>query len=252
MKALAAVRRHRLDVDDRALDLLALHDQHGALNQEERRAHIDVEDLVVALFGGVEDVAAIGDASGVDERVDAAEAAIGFANHSAAVGDFGKVRPDEIGGTAGLRNRRRDAFAVGGVAPADDKARRAALGEQPGDRFAHALSAAGDDGVFSIEISGPVVRRAQSWVRQRDSSSSGCSSLAGRIPPRLRECVGPLMIMKQKFYSQVKVECVFFFRIERSANPPSWRWEEQMRFGVIGAGRIGKIHAANIAQRPDA
>ena len=24
-----------------------------------------------------------------------------------------------------------------------------------------------------------------------------------------------------------------------------------MRFGVIGAGRIGKIHAANVAARPD-
>ena len=210
------MRRHRLDVDDRALDLLALHDQHGALNQEERRAHIDVEDLVVALFRGVENIAAIGDPGGVDQRVDAAEAAIGFADHGAAVGDFGKVRPDEIGGTAGLRDRRRDPLAVGGVAPADDETRRAALGEQPGDGLANALSAAGDDGVFSIEIAGPVVRRAQSWVRQRDSSSSGCSSLAGQIAPRLRELRRPAKIMKQKFYSQVKVECVFFFRIERS------------------------------------
>jgi myo-inositol 2-dehydrogenase/D-chiro-inositol 1-dehydrogenase len=50
--------------------------------------------------------------------------------------------------------------------------------------------------------------------------------------------------MKQKFYSQVKMEQVFFFRDLQAR-------EHLMRFGVIGAGRIGKIHAGNIARRGD-
>ena len=28
-------------------------------------------------------------------------------------------------------------------------------------------------------------------------------------------------------------------------------WEDEMMFGIIGAGRIGKIHAANVAARRD-
>jgi myo-inositol 2-dehydrogenase/D-chiro-inositol 1-dehydrogenase len=47
--------------------------------------------------------------------------------------------------------------------------------------------------------------------------------------------------MKQKFYSQVNMERLFCFRAR----------EADMRFGVIGAGRIGKIHGGNIAKRAD-
>ena len=75
-EGLPAMARHRLDVDDRARDLLPPHDPHRLLDEKERRAHVDVEDLVVALLGGVENVAAVGQRGGVDERVDAAEALV--------------------------------------------------------------------------------------------------------------------------------------------------------------------------------
>ena len=136
---LAAVGRHRLDVDDRALDFLATHDLRGLLDQEERRADVHVENLVEALFGGVENIAAVGDAGGVDEHVDPVEAAIRLGDHLAAVGDASKVRRDERRRAAGGLERLGDAVALGGVAPANDQPRRAALGEQAGDRFAQTL-----------------------------------------------------------------------------------------------------------------
>jgi myo-inositol 2-dehydrogenase/D-chiro-inositol 1-dehydrogenase len=55
--------------------------------------------------------------------------------------------------------------------------------------------------------------------------------------------------MKQKFYSQVNMERVFFFSSE--ALYRRTLGGSQMKFGIIGAGRIGKIHAANVAAHPD-
>jgi myo-inositol 2-dehydrogenase / D-chiro-inositol 1-dehydrogenase len=60
--------------------------------------------------------------------------------------------------------------------------------------------------------------------------------------------------MKQKFYSQVNMERVFFFYRQGSLQARQFAdlfREEGMRFGIIGAGRIGKIHAANVAARAD-
>jgi myo-inositol 2-dehydrogenase / D-chiro-inositol 1-dehydrogenase len=54
--------------------------------------------------------------------------------------------------------------------------------------------------------------------------------------------------MKQKFYSQVKIERVFFFGADDRQQVGE---ETAMRFGIIGAGRIGKIHASNVAARKD-
>ena len=127
---LPAMARHRLDVDDRARDLLAPHDPHGLLDEEERRAHVDVEDLVVALLGGVEDVAPVAQRGGVDERVDAAEALVRLGDDLAAVGDFGEIRLDEDGRTAGRGNVARDPLAPLLVAAADDESGGAAFGEQ--------------------------------------------------------------------------------------------------------------------------
>ena len=179
---------------------------HGALDEEERRAHVDVEDLVVALFGGVEDVAAIGQRGGVDEHVDAAEAAVGLGDHLAAVRDLGEVGADEMGRAARLGDFLGDALAVGGVAAADDEPRRAAFGEQPRDRLAEAL------------------RRRRSRRRSCRSDWRArvgrCAARRCRSPWRFLRCSRRvrlavlrrrLRIMKQKFYSQVNMECVFFF-----------------------------------------
>ena len=124
--------------------LLAPHDLHRLLNEEKRRADIDVHDLVVALFGGVENVAAIGEAGGVDENIDAAELAVGLGDHGAAFVDIGEIGRDEKGRAASRPQFGGDPLAVAGVATADDEAGRAALGEQARDRFAEALRPAGD------------------------------------------------------------------------------------------------------------
>ena len=74
-------------------DLLAPHDLRGVLDQEERRADVDVENFVEALFGGIENIAAIGEAGGVDEHVDAFEAAIRLGDHLSAIGDLRRGPP---------------------------------------------------------------------------------------------------------------------------------------------------------------
>src|SRR6202035_4747379 len=100
---LPAMGRHRLDVDDRTLYLLALHDERGALDQEERRADVHVENFVEALLGGLEYIAAIGEGGGVDEHIDAAEAAIRLGDHLSAFDDLPQVSRDEMGRTSRRR-----------------------------------------------------------------------------------------------------------------------------------------------------
>jgi len=79
------------------------------------------------------------------------------------------------------------------------------------------------------------------------------SALSSGLPATPAECIrlrGAGDRMKQKFYSQVNMERIFFFeRAHWARSAPSM--EEHMRFGIIGAGRIGKIHGGNVAARPD-
>ena len=160
-EGLAAMGRHRLDVDDRARDLLPAHDPHGLLNEEEGRAHVDVEDLVEALLGGVENIAAVGERGGVDQRIDAAEPLLRLGDHLAAVGDLRQIRLDEDGRTTRRRNFAGDPLAPLRVAAADDDSRRAALGEQPRDGLAQPLGAAGDDGDPAAQIRRPSIGGAR-------------------------------------------------------------------------------------------
>src|SRR5271169_3724778 len=62
---------------------------------------------------------------------------------------------------------------------------------------------------------------------------------------------GPSSRMKQKFYSQVNMERIFFFRARSGTVPDASAREDRMKFGIIGAGRIGKIHGGNVAARSD-
>ena len=116
-EGLPAMPRHRLDVDDRARDLLPAHDAHALLDEEERRAHVDVENLIVALLGRVENIAAIGQRGGVDQGVDAAEALVRLGDHLAAVGDASEIRLDEDGRTARRRNVARDPLPRSALRP---------------------------------------------------------------------------------------------------------------------------------------
>ncbi len=152
MKGCPPWRRHRLDVDDRAGDLLPSHDADRLLDEEERRPHVDVEDLVVAFLGRVEDVASVGQRRGVDQHVDPAEPPVRLGDDVAAIGHLGEIRLDEDRRASGRGNLLRHPPAVLGVAPADDEACGPAFGEEPRDRLAEALGAAGHHGDLASEI----------------------------------------------------------------------------------------------------
>ena len=72
----------------------------------------DVEDLVVALLGGVENIAAISQRGGVDQGVDTAEALIRLRDHFAAIGDLREIGLDKDSRTAGRRDFARDPLAA--------------------------------------------------------------------------------------------------------------------------------------------
>ena len=135
-KGLAAVGRHRLNVDDRARDLLAPHDPHALLNEEERRTHVDVKDLVEAFFRRIKNIATIAEPSGVDQRVDTAEVLVRLGDNFAAIGDLREVCLDKDGRAAGCRNFARDPLTSLSVPAADHEPRRPALAEQSRDGLA--------------------------------------------------------------------------------------------------------------------
>ena len=155
---LAAMGRHRLDVDDGARDAVALHDPHGFLDQEKRRADIDRENVVEAFFRCVEDVAAVGDPGGVDQHVDPAERLICGGDHRAGIGDVAQIGADEDGTGSGmdLADVERDGVAFCLVTPAQHEAGGAVVGIGPRDRLAETLGAAGDDGDLSGQCIGHV------------------------------------------------------------------------------------------------
>ena len=171
---LPAMGRHRLDVDDRAGDLLPPHDPHRLLDEKERRAHVDVENLVIALLGGVEDVAPVGQRGGVDERIDAAKALVRLGDNLAAIGDAAEIGFDEHGRTAGRGNVTCNPFAPLRVAAADDYSGGAALGEQSRDGLAESLRAAGDDGDLAVEICRPSI----GWARGRGGLGAGVLAMS--------------------------------------------------------------------------
>jgi hypothetical protein len=53
--------------------------------------------------------------------------------------------------------------------------------------------------------------------------------------------------MKQKFYSQVNMERIFFFRgVRRDGSPPV---KDDVRLRIIGAAPTGAIHGGGVAAR---
>ena len=168
-------------------DLLAPHDPRGLLDQKERRAHVDVENLVVAFLGGVEDVAAIGQRGGVDERVDAAEAL--DPPRRSPCGNRRPCARSAVTKTVGqpvARDFLGDPFALGRVAAADHQSGRAAFGEQPRDGLAEALRAAGDDGDLAVQIRRPSIGWARAGL---GAGVFAMGVLLGRTPRRRTRCV---------------------------------------------------------------
>ena len=109
------------------------------------------------MLGRVEDVAPVGQCGGVDQDVDPAEPPVRLGDDFAAVGNLGEIRLDEDRRTSGGGNLRRHPRAVVGVAAADDEACGPAFGEEPRDRLAEALRAAGHHGDLAGEIGGAAI-----------------------------------------------------------------------------------------------
>ena len=128
------------------------HQLGGILHQEEGRAHVDRHHPVEELGRGVEDGAAIGEAGGIDQNVDAAEGLVGRRDHGPAVLHRGEVGGDEVHRHAGVAgDRGGDRIALFAVAPARDDAGGPRLREDAGDRRAEPLRAAGNDRDLSVE-----------------------------------------------------------------------------------------------------
>jgi hypothetical protein len=53
--------------------------------------------------------------------------------------------------------------------------------------------------------------------------------------------------MKQKFYSQVNMERIFFFSAGGLRDGSAPAKEDGVRLRIIGAGRIGKVHGGEVA-----
>ena len=128
--------RHGQDVDHRALDLLPPHDLGGLLHQEEGRAHVDREHAVEQFRARVEDRAAVGDAGGVHQHVDAPERAVGPRGDLARLLDAREVGLHEFRAAALGRDLPRHGLPALRVAAADHEAGGAALGEGAGDGLA--------------------------------------------------------------------------------------------------------------------
>src|SRR5829696_4780617 len=189
--------RHRQDVDHRALDALAPHELCRLLHQEERRPQVHRHHAVEELRRGVEDRAAVGDAGGVDEGIDAAEGALRRGDDGAGVVDAGEVGAHEYGAAALARKVGGDRLALVALAAADHEARRAAGREQPRDRLAQALRAAGDDGDLAAELAGRYIAhegldrglgtRADEIIIP-PAAQPGSNVLSGRYTGTPREC----------------------------------------------------------------
>ena len=190
---LAAVAGHRDDVDDAAAAAGAAHEARRLLHEQERRAGVDREEPVPQLGARVIERAAVAQARGVDEPVEATEALVARAR-----------RPR---GTAprrrGRRRRRpprcrarasssRTASPRSRIAPADDDARRARARRPARDRGAEALRAAGDDDHLAVEALGRE-RVAHSWLRRprrRDGPALAQRAPGGQADHQRRARVG--------------------------------------------------------------
>jgi hypothetical protein len=121
--------RHGQDIDHGALDALASHDLGRVLHEEEGRAGVDGEHAVEQLRRGIEERAAVRDAGGIDEHIDPPEGAVRRRHHGTGVLDKRQIGAHVFGPASLPGDVVRDGAAALGVAPADDDAARAPLGE---------------------------------------------------------------------------------------------------------------------------
>ena len=113
--------------------ILGAHHLYGALQQEERRSHVDGEHLVPELRGRVLDSAAVGQRGAVGENVEPVELRLGV-DDLKAIGDAAQVGCDEERAATVLTELVCCAPSALLVSPADHQTGRAAGGEEPRGR----------------------------------------------------------------------------------------------------------------------
>ena len=83
--------RHGDDIDNRALDLLALHHMDGILDEEEGSPYIDRHHGIEKLLLRVPDGAAVSDPGGVHQRINTAKSLVRCSYYLACVFHAGEI-----------------------------------------------------------------------------------------------------------------------------------------------------------------
>ena len=142
---------HRLDIDDRPRYFTLDHTFRHILNQEERRFDVDVENLVIARLGGVENGAAIRQSGRVDQHIDTAKVLERMGHNLAAIGQLGKISLHKSGFGHAVGQLFGDPQAIFAIAPANQDALRPRSHIGAGNGLAQPLRAAGDDADFPVQ-----------------------------------------------------------------------------------------------------
>ena len=149
-ETLPAMARHGDDVDDRALDLLALHHMNGVLDEKERSPHIDRHHGIEKLLLRVPDGAAVGNSGGIHQRVNTAKSLVCCGYYLARVFHAGEISFDKKCLCALLFQIGRNPRAVLFIAPRDHNAFATPIGKEMGNGFAKSLRGTGDDSDLAI------------------------------------------------------------------------------------------------------
>src|SRR5215212_7209857 len=126
------------------------HEGHDPAGQEEVALHVELEDRVVGLLVGSEEVQRLGDAGVVDERVEPAEGICRGVHGPLAVGDLAQVALHRCGLAAKLLYLRDGLFRLGMRVVDGDLC--TAAGELDGDALAYPQPCARDQRLLAREV----------------------------------------------------------------------------------------------------
>src|SRR5690606_15493238 len=143
---------HRTNIHNAALDPFADHDLGGILHQKEWRARINREHAVEKFGCGVEQIAAIGQASGVDQNVYPTKPLVNGGNDAAHIVDISQIGCNHLDrNTSAFGDLFCDRLSLFDAAPDNGDTRRAGLREEPGNSRAKSLRATGDNDDLSFD-----------------------------------------------------------------------------------------------------
>jgi hypothetical protein len=142
--------RHGDDVDDGALDLLALHYMDGILDEEEGRPYVDRHHGVKEFLLRVPDGATIRDSGGIHQRVNTAKSLVCCGYYLACVFHAGKISFNKKSLYAFLFQIGRNSCTVLFITPRDHNTFATAICEKMGNGFSKTLGGASDNSDLAI------------------------------------------------------------------------------------------------------